>query len=35
MSNERWVAETRNGQTVGWLIFDVKTGQIIRTIRYA
>ncbi len=32
--NELWIAETRNGATVGWLVIDKTTGQIVRTIRY-
>jgi hypothetical protein len=35
MSNQLWIAETRNGATVGWLVIDKRTGQIVRAIRYA
>lgn len=31
---ERWIAETRNGQTVGWLVLDA-SGQIVRVVRYS
>ncbi len=34
-SEEIWVAETRVGNIVGYVIFSRKTGQVIRSIRYA
>ena len=34
MSNEVWVAETRFGRVVGYVIFDRTTGQVIRSIHY-
>ncbi|KKL78576.1 hypothetical protein LCGC14_2023440 [marine sediment metagenome] len=34
-NKEVWIAETRFGSVVGYVIFDRKTGQIIGSIKYA